>query len=257
MSTVPAIVAIPAFSDNYIWLMRYQDSAVVVDPGQAAPVLHYLEQEHLRLRAILNTHHHYDHVGGNLELAEETGAAIFAPSTETIAGRSHPLKEGDQINFPDIATGFTVLDIPGHTLGHIAYYGADFLFCGDTLFSCGCGKLFEGTPSQMYYSLQKLAKLADHTEIYCGHEYTLNNIRFAKTIEPENIALLNLEKHALALRNEYRPTLPSNISTELATNPFLRCHTPDVKKAAEQYGCRNVHDPVQVFTTLRELKDQF
>lgn len=251
------VIAIPAFSDNYIWLMRHKDSAVVVDPGQAAPVLHYLDQEHLRLRAILTTHHHYDHVGGNLELAKETGAAIFAPSTEAIAGRSHPLKEGDRVNLPEISTEFTVLDIPGHTLGHIAYYGANFLFCGDTLFACGCGKLFEGTPSQMYHSLQKLAKLAPHTEVYCGHEYTLNNIRFAKTIEPENIALLNLEKHARALRNENRPTLPSSIVTELATNPFLRCHTPSAKEAASLYRGRDINDSVQVFAALRELKDQF
>lgn len=254
---MPTVVAIPAFSDNYIWLIRHQDSAVVVDPGQATPVLQYLDQEHLHLRAILNTHHHYDHVGGNLELAKETGAAIFAPATETIAGRSHPIKEGDRLNFPDIATEFTVLEIPGHTLGHIAYYGADFLFCGDTLFACGCGKLFEGTASQMYHSLQKLAKLAHHTGVYCGHEYTLNNIRFAKTIEPDNPALLNLEKHARLLRDKNRPTLPSNIVTELATNPFLRCHKTSIKEAVALFGYRNIQDPVQVFAALRELKDQF
>ncbi len=251
------IVAIPAFNDNYMWLIREAQTAVVIDPGEAAPVLDYLRQQSLQLCAILNTHHHYDHVGGNTVLAEHTGAPIYGPGSEAIPGLMHPLKEGDLVRLPQVNLEFTVLEIPGHTSGHIAYYGLNYLFCGDTLFACGCGKLFEGTPGQMYQSLQKLAALPPQTQIYCGHEYTLNNIRFAKTLEPDNQALLKHEEGARSLRADYRPTLPSTMAIELATNPFLRCHSASVMSAASKYRGRDVSDPVEVFAAIRELKNQF
>lgn len=251
------IVPIPAFHDNYIWLIHNNRCAIVVDPGEADAVLGYLAQHDLTLAGILNTHHHHDHVGGNLKLVRETGAPIYGPATETIPALSTPLKAHDKLRIAELAVEFAILPIPGHTLGHIAYYGSNYLFCGDTLFACGCGRLFEGTPQQMVDSLAKLAALPAATNVYCGHEYTLDNIRFARSIDPENKILAQREQNALDLRAKGQPTLPSRMDLELATNPFLRCHTAEIRSAASHYRGRALTHPVDVFAAIRELKNRF
>jgi len=251
------VVPVPAFKDNYIWLMRNQRYAAVVDPGDAVPVLAYLRREKLELAAILNTHHHADHVGGNAGLLREFRVPVYGPRNESIPEVTHPLGEGDRVDLPPLGVEFEVLDIPGHTAGHIAYYGANLLFCGDTLFACGCGKLFEGTAQQMYSSLQKLANLPDATLLYCGHEYTLANIQFAKAADPHNAALLKLEANVRQLRELGMPTLPSDLGLEKATNPFLRCNKPEIVRSASAVTGKALTDPVSVFAAIREWKNNF
>jgi len=251
------VVPIPAFKDNYIWLMRNRRYAAAVDPGDAVPVLPYLRREKLELAAILNTHHHADHVGGNAGLLREFRVPVYGPRNESIPEVTHPLGEGDRVKLPPLGVEFEVLDIPGHTAGHIAYYGANLLFCGDTLFACGCGKLFEGTAQQMYSSLQKLANLPDATLLYCGHEYTLANIQFAKAADPHNTALLKLEANVRQLRELGMPTLPSDLRLEKATNPFLRCNNPEIVRSASALAEKALTDPVSVFAVLREWKNNF
>jgi hydroxyacylglutathione hydrolase len=252
-----SIIPIPAFQDNYIWLMRNQRFAAVVDPGDASPVLAYLRREKLELTAILNTHHHADHVGGNAGLLSEFQVPVYGPRRESIPNLSYRLGEGDPVSVPSLGLEFDVLDIPGHTAGHIAYYGANLLFCGDTLFACGCGKLFEGTARQMYSSLQKLSSLPDETLVYCGHEYTLANIRFARVADPDNPALLKLEANVRKLRAQGLPTLPSEIGLEKATNPFLRCNNPEIARSASRASGKTLADPVAVFAAIREWKNNF
>ncbi|HXZ96299.1 MAG TPA: hydroxyacylglutathione hydrolase [Burkholderiales bacterium] len=252
-----SVVPIPAFKDNYIWLMRNQRYAAVVDPGDASPVLNYLRREKLELAAILNTHHHADHVGGNAGLLREFPVPVYGPRNESIPNVTHPLAEGDRVSVPLLGLEFGVLDIPGHTAGHIAYYGANLLFCGDTLFACGCGKLFEGTAQQMYSSLEKLSNLPDATLVYCGHEYTLANIQFAKAADPQNAALLKREANVRELRERGMPTLPSDIRLEKATNPFLRCNNPEIVRNASRAAGRALNDPVSVFASIREWKNNF
>jgi len=251
------IIPIPAFDDNYIWVIRNTHSAAVVDPGDADPVRDYLKHESLQLIAILNTHHHGDHVGGNADLLEHFNVPVYGPSHERIDTVSHPLDEGSEVHLPLLSLRLKVFDIPGHTAGHIGYYGANSLFCGDTLFGCGCGRIFEGTPAQMYASLQKIRHLPDETLVYCAHEYTLSNIRFAKAIEPNNVALLNREKRDQQLRSQHKPTLPSTIGLEKLTNPFLRCGEPDVKASAKKHANQDLIDEIAVFATLREWKNRF
>ena len=251
------IIPIPAFQDNYIWLMRNQRFAAVVDPGDASPVLAYLRREKLELTAILNTHHHADHVGGNAGLLSEFQVPVYGPRRESIPNLSYRLGEGDPVSVPSLELEFDVLDIPGHTAGHIAYYGANLLFCGDTLFACGCGKLFEGTARQMYSSLQKLSSLPDETLVYCGHEYTLANIRFARVADPDNPALLKLEANVRKLREQGLPTLPSEIGLEKATNPFLRCNNPEIARTVSRATGKTLTDPVSVFAAIREWKNNF
>src|SRR5688572_27207263 len=183
------VVAVNAFKDTYVWTLRTKTHAAVVDPGEARPVLDYLAREKLELAAILATHHHADHVGGIAELRRQFDVPVYGPRGEPIATLTDPVSEGDSVTIPALGVSFSVLDIPGHTRAHIAYYGAGALFCGDTLFACGCGRLFEGTAEQMYTSLSKLRALPDDTKVYCGHEYTLANIGFAKGVEPQNRAL--------------------------------------------------------------------
>jgi len=257
MDVVPRIVPLRAFKDNYVWTLRNATHAAVVDPGEARPVLDYLAGEKLRLAAILATHHHPDHVGGIAELVERFRVPVFGPKNEPIPTLTQPVSEGDRVSIPELDVSFSVLDIPGHTRAHVAYYGAGALFCGDTLFACGCGRLFEGTAEQMYASLSKLAALPDDTKVYCGHEYTLANIGFAKAVEPQNAALSARETRDRKLRDAGKPTLPSTLGDEKATNPFLRCREPAVVDSANKYLGARIADPVRVFAAIRDWKNKF
>jgi hydroxyacylglutathione hydrolase len=251
------IIPIRAFQDNYIWCLQRGSAAVVVDPGDAGPVFEYLSKEGLRLAAILTTHHHADHIGGNTELLSEYNVPVFGPAREAIPGITRTLRDGESIEVPAISVNFRVLDVPGHTAGHIAYYGEGVLFCGDTLFSCGCGRLFEGTAAQMYSSLAKFADLPGNTLVYCAHEYTLSNLRFARAADPGNTAIDERETAAKAALAAGNPSLPSTIQTELATNPFLRSVNPAVVAGASRHVGRTLGDPVEVFAALRKWKDGF
>jgi hydroxyacylglutathione hydrolase len=256
MDTVD-IVPIRAFQDNYIWCLRRGTSAVVVDPGDAAPVLDYLSAERLQLAAILTTHHHGDHVGGNTALLAKYNVPVFGPARENIPGITRKLREGDRVDVPGIAMRLGVLDVPGHTAGHIAYHGEGVLFCGDTLFSCGCGRLFEGTADQMYESLAKLAALPGDTRVYCAHEYTLSNLRFARAADPGNPAVDRREASARAALATGNPSLPSTMESELASNPFLRTANAAVVEAASRHAGQKLSAPVAVFAALRKWKDGF
>jgi hydroxyacylglutathione hydrolase len=223
-SSALTVTPLPAFNDNYLWLLTRGREAAVVDPGDAAPVRRALDRHNLRLTAILVTHHHGDHVGGVLDLKSRTGATVFGPAGEDIQGLDVRVCDGEHIDVLD--TDFRIIDVPGHTAGHIAYFAAGhsppLLFCGDTLFACGCGRLFEGTAQQMLASLDALAALPASTRVHCAHEYTLSNIRFALTVEPGNVALRERAARDEATRQRGEPTVPSTIGLELATNPFLR-----------------------------------
>ncbi len=251
------IVPLPAFQDNYIWTLRRGGHAAVVDPGEARPVKEYLAREGLILAAILATHHHPDHVGGIAELVAMTKVPVFGPKGEPIPELTDPVGQDDRVDIPALAASFTVLDIPGHTRAHVAYYGLGSLFCGDTLFACGCGRVFEGTAEQMLASLSKLAALPDETLVYCGHEYTLANIRFARAVDPHNALLAAREERAQRLRAAGLPTLPSTLGEERATNPFLRCAEPAVVESANKYLGARIADPVRVFAAIREWKNKF
>jgi hydroxyacylglutathione hydrolase len=251
------VVALRAFKDNYIWALRNDRYAAVVDPGDAQPVLDYLQRERLELCAILATHHHADHVGGIAELLAHDPVPVYGPRDEPIPTLTHPVGEGDEVQIGQLGLRFKVFDIPGHTRAHIAYYGANSLFCGDTLFACGCGRLFEGTARQMVDSLAKLTALPDATLVYGGHEYTLANIAFARAVEPHNEELLARAADAAEKRNRDLPTLPSTIGREKKTNPFLRCLQPEVIAAADKYLGARASDPVQVFAAIREWKNRF
>lgn len=256
-----AIIPIPAFSDNYIWLLREGARAVVVDPGDPTPVRAYLEREGLRLAAILVTHHHGDHVGGVEALAAAGDVPVLGPAREAIPGRTHALADGNDVPLPGFAATLRVLDVPGHTAGHIAYVGdvdaCPVAFVGDTLFAAGCGRLFEGTAAQMAASLARLAALPPATRIYCAHEYTLANLRFALAVEPGNAALAEREVRERARRERDLPTLPSILADELATNPFLRTACPAVAASAARRAGVPLDDPVAVFATLRAWKNAF
>ena len=254
---ITSIVPIRAFQDNYIWCLRRGSAAVVVDPGDANPVLDYLSNEGLQLAAILATHHHSDHVGGNITLQSKYNVPVFGPAREKIPGITRQLREGDIVEVPGIGLHLEVLDIPGHTLGHIAYFGDGVLFCGDTLFSCGCGRLFEGSPAQMYASLSKLAALPGNTLVYCGHEYTLSNLRFARAADPVNSDIDTREASARAALSRGNPSLPSTMESELAINPFLRSTDPGVVASASRFAGHAVTNPVDVFATLRKWKDGY
>lgn len=251
------VVPLRAFDDNYIWTLRKDRYAAVVDPGDADPVLDYLQRERLELCAILATHHHPDHVGGVPDLLAHRAVPVYGPRGEPISTLTHPVGEGDAVEIPALDLRLSVLDIPGHTRAHIAYYGANSLFCGDTLFACGCGRLFEGTAEQMAASLAKLAGLPDETLVYSGHEYTLANIKFAQAVEPDNDALKARAASDAQKRRNEQPTLPSTIGREKQTNPFLRCRQPAVIAAAETYLGARAGDPVQVFAALRQWKNKF
>lgn len=253
------LIALPAFSDNYFWLLHNGADALVVDPGDAAPVQAALATHGLRLSDILVTHHHADHTGGVAALRAATGARVFGPARERIPEPFMPLAGGDVVQA--LGVGWRVIDVPGHTAGHIAYFapdvdGAPLLFCGDTLFSGGCGRLFEGTPAQMLASLDALSALPGDTRVCCAHEYTLSNLAFASTVEPGNAQLTAYVEACQALRQAGQPTLPSSIALERQINPFLRSRERTVT-AAVQGQEPSARDEVTVFAALREWKNRF
>ena len=227
---------IEAFQDNYIWLIHNDQNSVIVDPGDAGPVISALERKNLNLVAILITHHHADHIGGVMELQEKyPHIKIFAPQKDKYDFVNISLKNGDEINIPELQINYKIIEIPGHTRGHIAYYDKKNLFCGDTLFACGCGKIFDGTHEQMYNSLKKISALPKDTKIYCAHEYTKKNITFALSLDPDDTNL----KLRKALVSNMKNTIPSSLEEELKTNPFLKCTS------------------LEAFKRLRDLKDQY
>ncbi|MBI5255325.1 MAG: hydroxyacylglutathione hydrolase [Burkholderiales bacterium] len=254
------LIALPAFSDNYIWMLHDGQQALVVDPGDAAPVLAALDAHELALTAILVTHHHADHVGGLAALRPRLQGPVFGPAREAIPAPFEPLADGARIFAA--GTTFEVIDVPGHTAGHIAYLhrpadgAAPILFCGDTLFSGGCGRLFEGTALQMHHSLSRLAALPGDTQVCCAHEYTESNLRFAAAVEPDNPELARYTAECRGLRERGVPTLPSTIARERAVNPFLRCALPAVARAARAQGAANDSE-AEVFGALREWKNRF
>ncbi|MEZ0122285.1 MAG: hydroxyacylglutathione hydrolase [Candidatus Reddybacter sp.] len=260
---MPLVIhTIPAFQDNYLWLFHQagQRAAFVVDPGDAQPVLDCLQKHGLDLAGILITHHHPDHTGGIKALLSHYDAPVYGPDSRNIPQISHRLQEGDEITLAD--TIFTVLEIPGHTLDHIAYTASPeaqspLVFCGDTLFTAGCGRIFEGTAQQMYQSLQKLVTLPDETRIYCAHEYTLSNLAFATAVEPASQALKDKTADDTEKRQQGLPTVPSTLGIERETNPFLRCHLPSLALAASQYCARELSDPIEVMREIRLWKDNF
>jgi hydroxyacylglutathione hydrolase len=261
-----SVLTVPAFKDNYLWLIHDGVHAAAVDPGDGQPILDALRANGLILTAILLTHHHADHIGGVPQLLAEYDVPVYGPRNDGIAAVTRPLGEGDRIQVPRLALELSVLDVPGHTRGHIAYVrdegglpaGPHWLFCGDTLFGAGCGRLFEGTPEQMAASLAKLAALPDDTLVYCAHEYTLANLRFAQAVEPGNVALqMRLEADSKA-RGTNLPTVPSTISAEKATNPFLRVTEPGIVDSLVAAGrLQPGASPVAAFAALREWKNVF
>jgi hydroxyacylglutathione hydrolase len=254
------LIPLPAFQDNYLWLLHDGQRALVVDPGDAKPVAQYLRDHGLQLAAILVTHHHPDHIGGVDELRDATGARVWGPAREKIPEPLTRQAEGDEIEV--LGLRFRIFDVPGHTAGHIAYYcedmdGAPLLFCGDTLFSGGCGRLFEGTPAQMHDSLAKLAALPADTRVCCTHEYTLANLNFALAVEPGNEELVQYRKRCEELRAQGRPTLPSSVAQERRINPFLRSGVPAVAEAARAHSGADPGDEVAVFAAVRQWKNEF
>ena len=254
------IDALPAFSDNYIWLLQDLESrrCAVVDPGDAAPVLAWLAAHPgWQLSDILVTHHHFDHVGGVERLKAMSGARVLGPAQENIPARDLALSEGEHVKV--LGQVFRILEVPGHTLGHIAYYQAEqhWLFCGDTLFAAGCGRLFEGTAEQMHHSLSRLAALPGRTQVYCTHEYTLSNLRFAQAVEPDNRQIAQRLAEVSAWRQAGRISLPSNLALERATNPFLRSAEPSVKARIDERDGPQERSAGEVFAKLRAWKDHF
>lgn len=252
------IVPINAFTDNYIWCIQNNKHAVVVDPGDAEPVLSYLKSQNLTLSAVLITHHHADHTGGIAKLAlANPGLPVIGPRGGHIRGITKSVSQGDTLQLPQLNIEFQVLEVPGHTLDHIAFVGHDIVFCGDTLFSAGCGRLFEGSPEQMLHSLNKLKRLPDDTLIYCTHEYTQANVRFALEVEPSNSTLKHYAKWVDEQRKANKPTLPTSLLQQKQINPFLRTNELSIQQAAQTYTNASLQDDVAVFAAIRRWKDEF
>jgi hydroxyacylglutathione hydrolase len=254
------LIPLPAFQDNYLWLLQDGQRALVVDPGEAEPVFAGLRRTAARLETILVTHHHADHTGGVAQLREATQAQVFGPAAETIPEPAIRVAQGDTVDV--LGLTFQVIEVPGHTSGHIAYYcpdvdGQPLLFCGDTLFSGGCGRLFEGTPAQMLASLDALAALPGNTRVCCAHEYTLANLRFAKAVEPANAELAQYTQTCEQRRAQQQPTLPSTIAQERLINPFLRTRQPAVIRAAQAFNGADPSDETAVFAAIRQWKNDF
>ncbi|MFN3594192.1 MAG: hydroxyacylglutathione hydrolase [Thiobacillaceae bacterium] len=251
------VIPLPALHDNYIWLIHDGRHAVAVDPGEAGPILSWLEARHMPLAAILITHHHADHVGGVADLTTVYACPVYGPPNRDLGLPIRPVADGGQIVIPQPKLRLTVLAVPGHTRDHLAYYGHGHLFCGDTLFSCGCGRLFEGTPAQMLHSLRRLAALPGETQVCCAHEYTLANIAFARTVDPDNPELKAWAAEADRLRSVGRPTLPVRLARERRVNPFLRCDQAAIQAAVRRLTGLEPGDEIQTFATLRAMKDDF
>lgn len=251
------ITAIPAFADNYIWLISTSGNhCAIVDPGDASPVAQVLKQNGLELDYILLTHHHADHIGGVAELVSAFGAKVFGPHDRRIPGQDQSFGEGETVHLPLLELDFRVIEVPGHTSSHIAFYGHGCLFCGDTLFSVGCGRLFEGTPEQMQSSMDKLAALPADTRVFCAHEYTLSNCDFARAVEADNERLLKRASEVEASRAIGRSTVPSELGEELAVNPFLRTRQPAVVAAAQKRN-PDAEPGASTLAVIRTWKDSF
>ena len=253
------VTPVEAFRDNYIWLIHGTDPrrVAIVDPGDARPVIDAIEKLDLQPAAILLTHHHPDHSGGIRALRQAFDMPAWGPANEPVAGMTTAVSGGDRVTLAALDCVFEVIDIPGHTAGHIAFHGHGALFCGDTLFSAGCGRIFEGTPSQMLASLDALAALPEDTRVYCGHEYTLANLRFAQAVEPRNTDIAKHAAYVAALRDEQTPSLPSTLALEKRINPFLRCDEPSVREAAARRTGGSPATRIDVFAAVRRWKDEF
>ncbi len=264
MQSIIDIKPIHAFSDNYIWAITQKDneSIALVDPGDADVCIDFIEQNKLSLCAILVTHHHNDHIGGIAKLVsycqqKQWSITVYGPANESIPHCAVDLSEGDVISLSELKVDFNIIDLPGHTKGHIAYYGENSLFCGDTLFSGGCGRIFEGTAEQMYHSLNKLAQLPDSTQVYCAHEYTQANLQFAMTVDSENIELKDYQNEVANKRKNGISTIPTNIEQEKRINPFLRSHTEALQTSAKQFSQSDNLTNLETFAAIRRWKDQF
>jgi hydroxyacylglutathione hydrolase len=264
IATKNVITEIKAFTDNYIWAISSTSSnhLALVDPGDASVCIDYIEEHQLILSAILITHHHADHIGGIEKLYQYCldkgwSIEIYAPKNEKIPYVTQKLEQGDIVELPEFNLSFSIIDLPGHTLGHIAYYADDILFCGDTLFSGGCGRIFEGTPQQMYSSLSKLKNLPERTRVYCTHEYTQANLTFALTVDPSNCELVHYYNQVIQLRTEEKITLPSSILREKQINPFLRCFDKNIQESVSEYSQQSISSELATFTALRRWKDNF
>jgi hydroxyacylglutathione hydrolase len=256
------IVPIPAFTgtyDNYIWLLHVGKHAIVIDPGDATPVIDYLTSHQLNLCGILITHRHNDHIGGIPKLLEVYNTRVYGPRSELIPLVTHHIGEGDKIEIDELGLRFDILSVPGHLPDHIAYVGNGMLFCGDVLFGCGCGKMFIGTAEEFHHSLQRLAALPAQTQVYCAHEYTESNIRFALLCEPGNVQLQQRQRDTLTLRQQGKPTVPSTMALEKATNPFMRCAEPEIiANIMSHFDLATPPiDQVAVFAALRTWRDLF
>lgn len=253
------VIPIPALKDNYIWTIVHPNTqqCVIVDPGEAAPVLETINRLNLVLKAILITHHHWDHTAGIETIHKEFPCMVIAPALENVPCCQRKVQQDDVITIPEMGLTLKVLDIPGHTRGHVAYYGHGMAFTGDTLFTAGCGKIFEGTPQQMWDSLHKLMALPDDTLIYCGHEYTQSNLQFATTVEPNNVDIIHRIETTAALRAKQKPTVPAPLSLEKRTNPFLRTEINNVQQAIKAHFDSNLDSPIALFAALRAWKNTF
>lgn len=264
IATTNVITAIKSFTDNYIWAISSSTSEhlALVDPGDAKVCIDYIEQHQLILSAILITHHHADHIGGIEQLYQyclekQWPIEIYSPKNENIPFATKKLQQDDTVELVGFNLSFQIIDLPGHTLGHIAYYANDILFCGDTLFSGGCGRIFEGSPQQMHTSLAKLKNLPDRTRVYCTHEYTLANLTFALTVDPSNHELIHYYNQVQKLRSADKTTLPSSILREKQINPFLRCHDSNIQLSVGEYLNESIQNELTTFTALRAWKDNF
>jgi hydroxyacylglutathione hydrolase len=254
------LLPLPAFSDNYIWLLQHQGMALVVDPGESTPVNHWLKENNHRLDCILVTHHHGDHTGGVSDLQREWGAKVYGPAKEKLGFEYQAMSQGSSLSWHGL--NFRTIDVPGHTAGHIAYYAepdnqTPLLFCGDTLFSGGCGRLFEGTAEQMLQSMDKLAALPSKTRVCCAHEYTLSNLKFANAVEPDNLDLKDYISKCQQLRAQNLPTLPAELGNEMQINPFLRTRKPSVINAVKKMAPPGTDKEAEIFAQLRIWKNEY